>query len=73
MFLRGTHVAPWKFQQGTHKTCTLKFLFFSSLKLPSCGLVVSVDINANNFTEDRNFKTFLKENNAIALDSYIFT
>ena len=73
MFLRGTHVAPWKSQQGTNENCTLKFLFFSSLKILSCGLVVFVDIKANNFTEDGNFKTFLKENNAIALDCYIFT
>ena len=74
MFLLGRHVAPWKSQQGTHKNCALKLLIFSPLKLPSCGLVVYVDMNTNKFTEGRNFKTFLKENNAIALDScYIFT
>ena len=46
----------------------------SALKLPSCGIVVSIDMNMYILTESRNFKTLLKENYAIALDScYLFT
>ena len=55
-----------KSQQGIQK-------IISALKLILCGLVVFIDMNT--YTEvGRNFKTFLKENYAIALGScYLFT
>ena len=55
-------------QRDTHK-------LFSALKLPLCGLVVFTDMNTYILTEGgRSFKTFLKENYAVALDScYLFT
>ena len=45
----------------------------SALKLILCGVVVFIDMNT--YTEvGMSFKTFLKENYAIALDScYLFT
>ena len=61
-------------QQGTNKNCPPEFLIFSALELPSCGLVVFIDMNIYILIEGRNFKTFLKENYAVALGSYyIFT
>ena len=47
----------------------------SVLKLPSYRLVVFIDMNTYIVTEgDRSFKTFLKENCAVTLDSYyLFT
>ena len=33
-----------------------------------CRLVVFADMNTNKLTEGRNFKTFMKENNAITLE-----
>ena len=71
------HVFSWcargtKSQQGTQKNCAAEFLILSALKLRSCGLVVFTDMNTD-ITEDRNFKTFLKENYATAWDNcYIF-
>ena len=54
-------------QRDTHK-------LFSTLKLPLCGLVVFIDMNTYILTGGRSFKTLLKENYAIALDScYLFT
>ena len=49
--------------------------FFSALKLPLRGLVVFIDMNMYILTEKAwSFKTFFKENYAIALDScYLFT
>ena len=46
---------------------------FSSYKLSLCGLVVFIDMNT--YTEvGMSFRTFLKENYAVALDScYLFT
>ena len=51
-----------------------------SFKLPLCGLVVFIDMNTtciylHHVTEgSRSFKTLLKENYTIALDScYLFT
>ena len=46
----------------------------SALKLPSCEIMVFIGTNTYILTEGRNFKTFLKENYASALDScYMFT
>ena len=58
-----------KSQRGIQKNCVSKFPVLSALKSPSCRLVVFIDMNTNILTEGRNFKTFLKENYAIALDS----
>ena len=49
----------------THK----KFLIISALKLASCELVVFRDMNTY-MLKGRDFKTFLKENYAVALESY---
>ena len=52
-------------QQGIQK-------ILSALKLIICGLVVFIDINKYILTEGgRSFKTFLKDNYAIALDSCV--
>ena len=56
-------------KQGTHKNCVPEFLILSALKLPSCVPVVLIDLNTCILTEGRNFKTFLKENYAITLDT----
>ena len=49
-----------------------KLIILSVLKLPSRGLVVFMNTYIR--TEDRNFKTFLKQVYSILLDScYIFT
>ena len=51
-----------------------EFPILSALKLPLCELVVFIDMETYILTEGRHFKTFLKENYAIALDScYLFT
>ena len=63
-----------KSQQGTRKSCAPEFLILSDFKLPLYTLVVFININTCIVTEGRHFKTFLKENYVIALDScYIFT
>ena len=51
------------------KNCAPEFLIPLAFKLPSYGLVVFIDMNTFVFTEDRNFKTFLKENYATASGS----
>ena len=59
----------------TNKMCS-KFSssFIQPLKLPYCVLVIFIDMTTYILTEGKNFKTFLKENNAIALDNcYLFT
>ena len=56
-------------KQGTQKYHASELITLSALKLPSSGLVVYVDIKACILTEGRNFKTFLKENFAIASGS----
>ena len=58
-----------KSQRGIQKNCVSEFPVLSALKSPSSRLVVFIDMNTNILTEGRNFKTFLKENYAIALDS----
>ena len=45
-----------------------EFLIFTALKLHSCELAIINDMNTYILTEDRSFKTFLKENYAIALN-----
>ena len=50
-----------------------KFFFFS-FKLLLCGLVVLTDMNTYLQKEGGSFKTFLKENYRVALDScFLFT
>ena len=43
--------------------------YFKSIGLKTCGLVVFIDMSIYILTEDGNFKTFLKENYEIVLDS----
>ena len=63
-----------KSQQGIQKSCLPEFSILLTLNLPLYELVVFVDMDTYILTENRNFKTFLKENYAIALDScYLFT
>ena len=62
MFLHcGTHKHQ-NSQRGTQIT------FFQPFKLASCELVVFIDMKTYVTEGGRNFKTFLKENYAIALD-----
>ena len=73
------HVSLWwrmapKVLTRYKKDCTPENPILSVLKLRSYGLVVFIDMNTYILTEGRNFKTFLKENYAVDLDScYIFT
>ena len=39
-----------KFQQGTHKNCVPEFLILSAPTLPSCRLVVFIDLNIHLYT-----------------------
>ena len=56
------------------KKLSTKIPIFSSFKVLFRGLVVFTDINRYILKEGRNFKTLLKENYAVALDScYLFT
>ena len=56
------------------KKSVSNFPIFSALKLPSYELAVFIDMNMYILKEGRNFKTFLKENYIITLDScYSFT
>ena len=69
-FLRGARVAPKVLlSKAQIKHCASEFLVFSALKLPSRGLVVFIDMYTFIFTELRKFKTFLKENYAVASGS----
>ena len=61
------HMWQLKSQQGTQKRCASDFLILSALTLPSYGLLDF--INMNTYIKGTNFKTFLKENYPIALDS----
>ena len=48
-------------------------IFQGQVLKSTCGIVVFIDMNTYILTKGRNFKTFLKENYAIALDScYLF-
>ena len=60
-----------KSREGTQKKFVWEFPVPSALKISLCGLVVFIDMNMYILREGRNFKTFLKENYAIALDSKI--
>ena len=69
----GTHMEP-KVSASHKKNCVTEFSMLPALKLPSCGLLILIDMNRYILTEGRNFKTFLKEILAFAWDvSYIFT
>ena len=62
-----------KSHNKAHKNCAPEFLIPSALKLTSCELVVFIDMNAYILIEGRSFKTILKENYAVALNScYLF-
>ena len=69
----GTQMEP-KVSVSHKKNCVTEFSMLLALKLPSCGLLILIDMNRYILTEGRNFKTFLKEILAFAWDiSYIFT
>ena len=69
----GTQMEP-KVSASHKKNCVTEFSMLLALKLPSCGLLILIDMNRYILTEGRNFKTFLKEILAFAWDiSYIFT
>ena len=44
------HMWHQKLQQGTQKGGLLEFLILSALKLPSCGLVVFINMNTYRLT-----------------------
>ena len=70
---QGARMAP-KVSTKHTKNCAPEFPILSALKLHSCDLVVFINKNAYLLTEDKNLKTFLKENYSVGLDScYIFT
>ena len=75
MFLeRVVHAMHQKSQQAIQKRYVPEFPILSAHKLLSCRLVVFNDFNTYILTEGRDFKTFVKENYAIALHScYLFT
>ena len=55
------------------KSYVPKFPIFSALQLRSCEVVVFIDMDLYICSEDRNFKTFLKKNYVITVDScYLF-
>ena len=61
-------------QLGIQKNFIPVFPVLSALKLPSCRLMVFIDINTYILTEDISFKIFLKKNDATVFDScYLFT
>ena len=65
MFLQRGACMHQKSQQSIQKSCVPDFLY---------GLVVFIDMNTYILTEGGNFKTFFKENYAIALERcYLFT
>ena len=69
----GTQMEP-KVSASHKKNCVTEFSMLPALKLPSCGILILIDMNRYILTEGRNFKTFLKEILAFAWDiSYIFT
>ena len=55
------HMWHLKSQQGTQKKGSPEFLILSTLKLPSCGLVVFINMNTYILTEGTNFNAFLKK------------
>ena len=69
MFLHRRECIHKKSQQGIQENCVPKFPILSALKLTSCGLVAYTDMNIDIIVEGMSFKTFLKENYIIALDS----
>ena len=69
-FLRRGGRMYQKYQQCIQKNCAPEFPILLALKLPSCGLVVFIDLNTYILTKGRDFIMFLKENYAIAWDNY---
>ena len=51
------------------KMCSRICSSFSTSRLPSCVVVIFIDMNAYILKEGTNFQKFLKETYAIALDS----
>ena len=63
-----------KSQQGIQKNFVSEFSILSALKLRLCELMAFADMNTCILIEGRNFKTFVNENYAIALEScYLFS
>ena len=61
-----------KSQQSIQKNYVSEFPILPALKLPLCGLVVFVDMNTYILIEGKNFKTFLQENDVIAMDHSMY-
>ena len=73
-FFAVVHASTKTLKQGIQNNCAPEFPILSALKLRPCGLVVFMDMNTYILTEGSDFKTFLRENYAIALNScYLFT
>ena len=62
------HVSSLWYTQAPKLSTRHTNYFFQPFKLASCGLVVFIDMKTYVTEGGRNFKTFLKENYAIALD-----
>ena len=61
-----------KSQQSIQKNYVSEFPILPALKSPLCGLVVFVDMNTYILIEGKNFKTFLQENDVIAMDHSMY-
>ena len=68
-FFAVAHVCMKSLKEAYKKSVFQNFQLAQPLHLPSYELVVFVDMTMYILTVGRNFKTFLKENYAIALDS----
>ena len=68
-FFAVAHVCMESLNKACKKSVFQNFQLAQPLHLPSNELVVFVDMTTYILTVGRNFKTFLKENYAIALDS----
>ena len=70
--LQGARVAQVSTRHA--QNCAPEFLILAALKLTSSEIVVFIDMSTYILTEGRNFKTSLKENYTVALNScYMFT
>ena len=73
-FLSISHAWNYKSKQDVREYCVPELSILSVLKLPSCRLVLFIDMKTYILPKDMNCKTFLEENYAITLDSCdIFT
>ena len=73
IFFAAVHECTKRVNKAYKNICVPKFTVHLTLNLPSCGLVVFIDMNRYILTEGSNFKTFLKDNYAVALeDCYLF-